>query len=159
MCNSDDNIHDQDIALIHTQLHLDEFLHRCQLGVGGNHEGVGGSQEVSGIVGGIGGFSGSPGEMAEGIGGKGVEFHDEHIGMVWRFEEDGGRKGGSGMDSSAESRGMEGVCRIGHNGIDKVEDCRNRSEGCGVDFVEESNDGIGGLRNCSMSGELHINIF
>ena len=80
------------------QLYLDEFLSDCQLGVGGNHEGVGGLKDVSGIVGGIGGFSGSPGEMAEGIGGKGVEFCDQHVGEVWRFEEEGGRKGGSGME-------------------------------------------------------------
>ena len=73
----------------------------------------GGLKYVSGIVGGIGGFSesvggigdfsGSQGEMAESAGGKRVEFHDQHVGKVWRFEEDGGRKGGSGMDSSAES--------------------------------------------------------
>ena len=70
MCNFDENIQDQDIALIHTHLNLDEFVNSCHLGVGGNHEGVGGLQEVLGIVGGIGGFSGSAGEMAEGIGGK-----------------------------------------------------------------------------------------
>ena len=104
-----------------------------------------------GIVGGIGGFSGSQGEMAEGIGGKGVEFHDQHVGKVWRFEEEGGRKGGSGTDSSVESRGTEEVCRIMHCGIDRIMDCRNRSEGCRVDFEEESSDGIGGLRNCNVS--------
>ena len=79
------------------------------------------------------GFSRSPGEMAEGIGGKGEEFHDQHVGKVWRFEEGGGRKGGSGMDSSEESLGMKEIGRIGrikHGGIDKVEDCRKRSEGC-----------------------------
>ena len=50
-----------------------------------NQEGVGGLQEVFGIVGGIGGVSESPGEMAEGIGGKGLELHDQHVRRVWRF--------------------------------------------------------------------------
>ena len=80
------------------------------MGVGRSHEGVGGLEEMLGeVAGGIGGFSGSPEEVAEGIGGKGEEFHHQHVGKVWRFEEGGGRKGGSGMDSSAESLGTEGV--------------------------------------------------
>ena len=71
--------------------------------VGGKHEGVGGLKDILGIVGGIGGFSGSQGEMAESIVGKGVEFHDQHVGKAWRFEEEGDGKGGSGLDSSVES--------------------------------------------------------
>ena len=98
------------------------------------------------MVGSIGGFSVSPRVMAEGIGGKGEEFHDQHVGKAWRLKEGGGRKGGSGMDSSKESLGMEEICRIRHGGIDKVQDCRNRSEGCRVDFAEESRVGIGGLK-------------
>ena len=94
--------------------------------------------------------------MAEGIGGKGVEFHYQHVGKVWRFEEDCGRKGGSGMESSAESLGTEGVCRIRHGGIDKVEDCRNRSEVCRVDFEEASSDGVGGLRHCNLFCRLNL---
>ena len=86
MCVCDDNVHDQDFALIHTQLRLDRFLNERHLRVGGNIEGVGGLKDVSGIVGdiggfaecvseivgGIGGFSGSQEEMEEGIcGGEG----------------------------------------------------------------------------------------
>ena len=67
MC--DDNFHDQDFALIHTQLHSDEFLNEYHLGVGGNHEGVGSLKGVSGIVGGIGGFSGCVSGSVGGIGG------------------------------------------------------------------------------------------
>ena len=55
---------------------------------------IGGFSEcVSGSVVGIGVFSASQGEMAESVGGKGVEFHDQHVGKVWRSEEEGGRKG------------------------------------------------------------------
>ena len=89
---------------------------------------------------------------------KGVEFHDQHVGKVWRFEEGGGRKGGSGTDSSVESRGTEEVCRIRHGGIDRMVDSRNRSEGCRVDFWEEGRVGIRGLKSCSMSSKLHMNI-
>ena len=88
--------------------------------------------------------------MAEGIGGKGVEFHDQHGGKVWRIEDEGDRRGGSGLDSLVESQGTEEVCRIRHGGIDSEGDCRNRSEGCRVDFEEEGSDGVGGLRNCSV---------
>ena len=131
MCNLDDNnFHDQDIALIHTQLHSDEFFISCQLGVGGNHVGVGGLEDVLGdFAGGIGGFPGAPGEMVEGIGGKGVEFHDQHVEKVWRLVEGGDMKGGSGVESSAESLGMEGIGRIMHGGID-MEDSKNRLGDC-----------------------------
>ena len=47
------------------------------------------------VVGGIGRFSG---EIAGGIGGKGEEFHDQHVGKVCRIEEGGDRKGGLGVD-------------------------------------------------------------
>ena len=121
-------------------------------GVSGIVGGIGGfSGRVSGIVGGIGGFSEYQGEMAEGIGGKGVEFHYKNVGNVWRFDEEGGRKGGSGLDSSVESQGTEEVCRIGHGGIDSKWGCRNRSEGCRVYVEEETSDGAGGLRNCNVS--------
>ena len=63
-------------------------------------------------MGGIGSFSGSREETAEGIGGKGVEFHDHHGGKVWRFEEEGDRNGGIGSDSSVEKVGPED-CRTG----------------------------------------------
>ena len=53
---------------------------------------------------------------------------------------------------------MEGIGRIRHGGIDKVEDCRNRLGDCRVDFENESRVGIGGLKSCSMTGELHMNI-
>ena len=52
------------------------------------------------VAGGIGGFSG---EIAGGIGGNGDEYYDQHVGKVWRFEEGGGRKGGTGVDSSEGS--------------------------------------------------------
>ena len=75
---------------------FDEFLRDSHLGVGGDHEGVGGLKDVSGVVGGIGGFSGCvsgivggiggfPGsqeETEEGIGGKGAEYNDQHGGKV-----------------------------------------------------------------------------
>ena len=68
------------------QIIVDDFLINSHLGVGGDNEGVGGLKDVSGVVGGIGGFSGCvsgivggiggvPGsrkETEEGIGGKGV---------------------------------------------------------------------------------------
>ena len=57
-------------------------------------EGVGGLEEIAfalgeEVVGGIGGFLG---EIAGGIGGKGEEFHDQHVGEVWRIGEGGDRK-------------------------------------------------------------------
>ena len=63
---------------------MDEFLSIFLLGVGGNHEGVGGLEEISGdVAGGIGGFSRVPGKMAGDIGGKGEEFYDQHVGKLW----------------------------------------------------------------------------
>ena len=61
--------------MIHTQLHLDEFLIECHLGVGGDlgaggdYEGIGSLKDVSGVVGGIGGFSGCDSGSVVGIGG------------------------------------------------------------------------------------------
>ena len=52
---------------------------------------------------------------------------------------------------------MEGIDRSRHGGIDKVEDCRILSGECMVAFEEEGCVGIGGLKSCSMSGELHMN--
>ena len=122
------------MSLISTQLYFHAFLGRCD-GVGGHHEGVGGLEELLGeVAGGIGGCSG---EIAGSIGGKGEEFYDQHVGKVWRFEEGGDRNGGSGMDSPEESLGMEGIGRIRHGGIDKVEDCGNRLGDCRVDFEDE----------------------
>ena len=64
VCNFHSNFH-EDIKLINTQLHLDEFLSNCNTGVGGQGDGVGGLIEVSGKdVGGIGGFLGPSGEKA-----------------------------------------------------------------------------------------------
>ena len=112
-------------------------MSKCIAGVGGEHEGAGGLKEASGqVVGGIGGFSGPSGKKEAGIGGKGEELHDQHVGRVWRFEEGGDRNGGSGLDSSVESSGTEGVCRNGQGGIE-VEDRR-------VDFAEEDCVGVGG---------------
>ena len=104
-----------------------------------------------------GGIAKLSGEIAGGIGGKGEEFHDQHVGKVWRFGKGGGRKGGSGMDSSEESLGMEGIDGSRHGGIDKVEDFRILLGDCSVDFEDERRAGIGGLESCSMSGELHMN--
>ena len=98
------------------------------------------------------------GKANRGIGGKGDEYDDQHVGKVWRFEEGGDRKGGSGMDSSEERLGMERIDRSRHGGIDKVEDCRILLGDCRADFEEESCAGVGGLKSCSMSGELHMNI-
>ena len=138
--------HDQDIELINAQLYLDDLLSNCTAGVSGEHEGVGGLKESSGqVVGGIGGFSGPSGKKEAGIGGKGEELHDQHVGRVWRFEEGGDRNGGSGLDSSAESLGTEGVCRNGHGGIDEVEDCRNLLGDCRAEFAEGNCVGVGGL--------------
>ena len=118
----------------------------CRAGVGGQCDGVGGLVEVSGqAVGGIGGFSGHLREKA-GIGGKGEELHDQHVGKVWIFVEGGDRNGGSGLDSSVESSRTKGVCRNGQGGIE-VEDGR-------VDFAEEDCVGVGG----SGSRESHMNI-
>ena len=102
-------------------------------------------KESSGqVVRGIGGFSGLSGKKEAGIGGKGEELHDQHVGRVRRFEEGGDRRGGSGLDSSAESFGTEGVCRNGHGGIDGVEDRRNLLGDCRVDFAEVDCVGVGG---------------
>ena len=57
---------------------------------------------------GVGGLSG---ETAGGIGGKGEEFHYQHVGKVCRFEEGGDRKGGIGVDSSEEKLETEGIDR------------------------------------------------
>ena len=71
-------------------------------------------------------------------------LHDQHVGRVRGFEEGGDRNGGSGLDSSAESLGTEGVCRNGHGGIDEVEDCRNLLGIAGsilrMEIVSESED-------------------
>ena len=50
-----------------------------------------------------------------------------------------------------ESRGTEEVCRIRNGGIDRMVDCRNRSEVCRVDFEEEDSEGVGGLKSCNVS--------
>ena len=47
------------------------------------------------------------------------------------------------MDSSAENVATKEIGRIMHGGIDKVEDCRNRSAGCRVGLWEERRVGIG----------------
>ena len=48
------------------------------------------------------------GEIAGGLGGKGEEFHDQHAGKVWRFEEDD-RNRGTGTGSSEEKIGSEDI--------------------------------------------------
>ena len=106
------------------------------------------------VVRGTGGFS----ELAAGIGGKGEEFHYQFVGKVWRIEEGGDRKGGSGVDSSAESIGMEGIDRSRHGGIDKAEDCRFMLGDCRVDLEEEKCIGVLGLKSCSTSGESYLNM-
>ena len=68
-------------------------------------------------------------------------------------------KGGSGLDSSAESLGMKGIDRSRNGGIDRVEDRRNHLGDCRVDVDVESRVGIGGLESHCMSGEMHMNIF
>ena len=56
-------------SLTDTQMFFDEFLKESHLGVGANDEGVGGLKDVSGVVGGIGGFSGCVSGIVCGIGG------------------------------------------------------------------------------------------
>ena len=107
------------------------------------------------IAGGTGGFSG---DIAGGVGGKGEEFHDQHVGRVWKFEEVGDRKGGTGVDSSEESLGTEEVDRIGHDVTDEAEDSRILLGDCRVVIEEENCIGVGGLKSCSISGESHLNI-
>ena len=144
---------DADLRIVCTQTYLDEWVRDCVVGFGGL-SGHGGPVLVE-VAGGIGGFSG---EIAGGIGGKGKEFHDQHVGKVRRCEEGGDRKGGLCMDSSEESLGMEGIDRSRHGGIDKVEDCRILLGDCRVAFEEESCVRDGGLKSCSMSCKLRMNI-
>ena len=123
------------------------FLHDC-VGVGGQNEL---SEECEGLG------STGPGGASGGFGGIGAELQRQDGGKGWRIEEGGDRKGGSGLDSSTESLGTQGIDRSRSGGIEsedcgiESEDCRNRSEGSRVDFEEEGNDGVCGLRNCSMS--------
>ena len=69
------------------------------------------------------------------------------------------------MDSSAESLGTEGIDRSRNGGVESEdcgidsEDCGNRLESCRVDFEEENIDRVGGLRNCNVSFESHMNRF
>ena len=91
--------------------------------------GVGGLKECLGDVAGVGGHVGHRGMDSEGlgkarggIGGKGEEYDDQHVGKAWRFHEGGDRKRGIGVGSSEEKLGTEGIDRSRHGGIDKVED-------------------------------------
>ena len=47
----------------------------------------------------MGGIGGILRDNAGRIGGIREKFHDQQVGKVWRFEEGGGRKGGSCTDS------------------------------------------------------------
>ena len=93
MCHS--SFHEQDVPLIKTQFALDELLKGCN-GVGG-HVGHGG-MESEGL-----------GKAKGGIGGIGEEYEEQHVGKVWRFEEGGGSIGGTGVDSSEEKLGTDGI--------------------------------------------------
>ena len=127
------NVHDQDFQLACVQTYLDSVLHDC-VGVGGQK---GFSEECEGIG------NRGPGGASGGFGGIGAELKRHDGGKGWRIEEGGDRKGGSGLDSSAESLGMEGIDRSRSGGIEsedcgiESEDCGNRLESCRVDFVDE----------------------
>ena len=69
------------------------FLHDC--------EGVGGQRELSEECDGVG--NRGPGGACGGFGGIGAVLKRHAGGKGWRIEKGGDRKGGSGLDSSAES--------------------------------------------------------
>ena len=86
---------------------------------------------------------GSPEGSAEVRGGIGKEYKDQHVGKVWRFEEEVGN-GGTGVDSSEASVGSDGVemGRIGNEvRVFVSADCRIQgSEDC---MIEEEVDVVG----------------
>ena len=113
-----DIVHDQDCQLAYVQTYLGRFLHDS-VGVGGQSRL---SEECEGV-----GSNGPEGAS----GGIGAELKRQDGGKGWRIEEGGDRKGGSGLDSSAESLGMEGIDRSRSGGIGTEEFCGLRCSCCG----------------------------
>ena len=71
----------------------------------------------------VGGQGESPRGASGDRGGKGEEYHEQHVGKVWRFEEGGDRNGGTGVDSEEKLR-KEDIDRSRSGGIDGSEDSR-----------------------------------
>jgi hypothetical protein len=155
MCNFDDDT----FLLQETQVALNEFLKNCHEGVGGlpvdvvsEAVGFGGIESkpvgaigVGGLVGNLVGVGGIPGKIPGGvIGGKGVELNKEHGGKVRRIEA-GGRNGGIGADSSAETVGMKDVAGNGFGGVVVTE--------------ERIQERDGGLKGRCCGGRSHIETF
>ena len=83
-------------------------------------------------------------------GGHGEESKDQHVGEVWRFEEDVGN-GGTGVGSFKGKAGSEDIEGSGIGATDSPEDCRIErvvgSEDCSVGGV----DSVESLRKTHMS--------
>ena len=101
---------DQYLRLACAQTYFDEFVRDCVEGVGGPKDCLG-DIAAAGHVGHRGTEPEGLGKAKGGIGGIGEEYDDQHEGEVWRFEEGGGRKGGTGVYSSEEKLGTEGIDR------------------------------------------------
>ena len=111
---------------------LSGFLDKCREGVGGIEV----DREISADIGKLVGVGGESSGGARGIGGKGVESHEENGGKVWRFEAGDGN-GGIGADSSVEKLGTKDIAGNGVGGVVRLKErmcgCRGGLKGsfCG----------------------------